>query len=124
MSAPQVLLLGVQGEAVTNLQADLLALGVLDAKSALAELADASFGDQTNDALRAFQSNKKLPVTGVLDDVSEDTIRRALADSRSQTSLSRCWSGHDPQWQTSRKRRCSCLRKRASWSALTRRGGD
>ena len=84
MSAPQVLLLGVQGEAVTNLQADLLALGVLDAKSALAELADASFGDQTNDALRAFQSNKKLPVTGVLDDVTEDTIRRALADSRTR----------------------------------------
>ena len=78
MNATDIIALGSKGDAVTSLQADLLALGILDARAALPELVTVTFGDATNDALRAFQSSKQLTPTGVLNDVTLDLLRRAL----------------------------------------------
>ena len=74
-----LLSLGAQGPEVSTLQADLILLGVLDAKSALSELVSATFGDKTNDAVRLFQANHKLPVTGVVENVTENTLQRSVA---------------------------------------------
>jgi hypothetical protein len=79
-----ILSLRAQGPEVTSLQAELIILGVLDAESALSELISATFGDKTNDAVRLFQANKKLPVTGVVENVTENTIQRSVAGSKTR----------------------------------------
>ncbi len=64
---------GAEGVGVTNLQKNLNQLGV----AKLSE--DGKFGDATFAAVEAFQSAHSLPVTGEIDQATQDEITKACA---------------------------------------------
>lgn len=73
---PTVLTFGSQGAAVTQLQGELIEFG---ANLAPEELTGASFGPTTRKAVLEFQQKHNLPVTGAVDDITAEFLRRELS---------------------------------------------
>ncbi len=77
---PDVLKYGSEGEAVKELQEDLLSLGYK-----LPEYgADGDFGSETKKAVEAFQRDHELPVTGIADAATRAAIETAIEDGAEQ----------------------------------------
>lgn len=75
---PDVLRYGSEGEAVRELQEDLLALGFRLPKYG----ADGEFGNETEEAVKAFQICHGLPATGIADAATLAAIETAIEDGK------------------------------------------
>ena len=80
--------LGMRGEAVRNLQADLQSLGYVF-KFGI----DGRFGDETDDHVRAFQKSAGLTVDGKAGTATRDALDKALVAATADKSPS------PPEWQ-------------------------
>ncbi|MBR1559774.1 MAG: peptidoglycan-binding protein [Clostridia bacterium] len=86
---------GMSGDDVKEMQTDLIRLGYDLGRWG----ADGDFGDATEEALRQFQRDKRLPVNGLLDAATLEALQKALAKlekptadpSRVQISGGKCY---------------------------------
>gem|GEM_PF-1179262 len=73
---------GMEGEDVRRLQRGLIRLGYDLGRWG----ADGDFGDATEEAVRRFQKDRKLPVTGIVDAATGEALELALARSEKPVS--------------------------------------
>jgi peptidoglycan hydrolase-like protein with peptidoglycan-binding domain len=85
MPALAITALTSQGPAVKDLQANLTKVGLI---VPAAEASQSVFGAGTRDAVLQFQSQYKLPATGVIDDVTKATLAGVAAAAADQSTVS------------------------------------
>jgi peptidoglycan hydrolase-like protein with peptidoglycan-binding domain len=77
--ADGVLARGDRGDAVGTLQEQLATLGYTN-KAGASLVIDKDFGSGTEHAVKQFQTDKALPVTGIADDATRDAIDRSVRE--------------------------------------------
>jgi peptidoglycan DL-endopeptidase LytF len=91
-----VLSYGSKGEAVESLKEDLHALGYYN------DYLGNQFGPATEDAVKAFQIDYNLPVTGTVDNTTKTELEHAIvknklvADTKNYTGVPYLWGGETP----------------------------